>query len=70
MLDVFAMGVVVVVIASGQAYNDSGVELHLREGLMYLVLAEAVHYIAFYQVNSMCDYFSRKNASCIEEPSK
>jgi len=51
MLDVCVMGVVIIVTA-GQIYAEMGVVLTLREGLLYLFLAELAHYGLYYIVTS------------------
>merc|ERR1719343_315653 len=51
MLDVAVMGVVIIVTA-GQIYAELGVVLTMREGLLYLFLAELTHYGLYYVVTS------------------
>eukprot|EP00928_Gymnodinium_smaydae_P059523 TRINITY_DN4288_c0_g1_i2.p1 TRINITY_DN4288_c0_g1~~TRINITY_DN4288_c0_g1_i2.p1 ORF type:complete len:392 (-),score=50.61 TRINITY_DN4288_c0_g1_i2:109-1284(-) len=52
MLDVFAMGVVVVCLAAGTPFKDNGLEISMQKGLWMLIGAEVVHYVAHYVVLS------------------
>mmetsp|Transcript_67358 Transcript_67358/g.121368 ORF Transcript_67358/g.121368 Transcript_67358/m.121368 type:complete len:547 (+) Transcript_67358:40-1680(+) len=53
MLDVAIMGVVVVC-SAGAAYQKQGVQFLLLPGLLFLALAEALHYATYYIVRDAC----------------
>mmetsp|Transcript_19668 Transcript_19668/g.46079 ORF Transcript_19668/g.46079 Transcript_19668/m.46079 type:complete len:625 (-) Transcript_19668:154-2028(-) len=51
MLDVAIMGVLVVTLA-GKSYQQQGVVLSLRPGLLLLLIAEVIHYVTYYMVQN------------------
>lgn len=65
MLDVFCMGVVVVVLA-GHAYKDQGVDLKLASGMMPLIAAECIHYVTFHLVSNAATADFEKEEAAME----
>jgi len=55
MLDVLAMGILVVSLAAG-IYKAQGIILNLKPGLAVLVCSEVLHYISYYAVLSIADF--------------
>jgi len=59
MLDVAAFGVAITSVAVKVTFGSIGIHLMARSGIVFLVIAEVLHYVVYYQTASTVEFFAR-----------